>query len=1242
MNTQRNHPGLRLALRITLALALLIGVFPVGFIAQAQTTTSTDPAAEYIEWPDDEIFFITPPLASNDASCASGQKIFTLEATSDLATINQKSSQCRTPKYDAIGAASGHILSAKQETVAYAYGKGGTTSQDLDVRVRWSGSGITDPETILSNMAARVAGGSDFFDLAVGDLDHDVAADGHYRDEVVVAYAKYDSTNKLPIRVVVLPYDFVSGKPQPLAQVEALSAGKLDAASIKSGTIKPVDNALSVITGDFNNDTIDEIAVAYLSAPQVYTIDIFRYTTTYSTSGVVTRTLTRILSHTDTYGYNMQETISIAAGDFDDNGWDELAVGVVYNDATYGQQGMVWMYQYACADNKNCTTSPNLTMVNKIRGLDGQYTCHDTTLTKIELAAGVFIVAPESGYNYTYNQVAVAYNDMGTKIKMAWAEETVGGWAIRVGPYVSLPASSTFSLAAGSFQGLQTADDPDPEWSLALARWSGTSYNLDLLLTNHASTPTKKANMTGTTAAYASGSRIALADVDLDGDTVYIGPPMRMIVSDMQNLKFILQEPPKHAYWNKWGNPPSVVNVNRLYDFNISLNASGNVGFTSTTKKHSDYTVGGSVYGSLNASTKIGKPLNKKELGAKISATIGYDYSYSYDEYNSAQTGYGWDFGAATNGDDVISLTKTYLEIWRYPVYGFPEVDSQGNPSYTYVDITMPGSSQEVPATNAGKDIQGWEPVWENGNILSYPLYTGTAYMPPDLGSYFIPCVPGPADCKQVSDDPPTYQKEITTPMAWGEYTTAPIDQKFELSMNYGESSGNSYTSTDSFSGSLDASGYIAKGNAFTGKDKFEIGLDFHGNGSWSDTTSQDSTSSTERKLYLTSPANVDSKYAYYYYPVLYVTKDGVFKLTYAVNPLGSTTGQGWWKSMYGDTSPYGAKPDPALNLPNRFEATFSTNGIQNGWIPNTHYYRDYIRGFWIKEATKDPDVNDYLVLSHAPIAGEKVRLEVRVLNYSLASTYNATVASLPVFFYATFTDPVTRAETRQDIGTAYITNLKPLEPQIAAIDWIPAASVTPGNCTWKVHVQLDPNNTISEIYDTTDAATYPCPEPDCVPAKNIDPGQNNYGFREVTVNTPSGVGDPRVYVPKDVNLKGEALVALNRNGTLDSGTTQAYLYKQMPIRIQVSSDFDSIYPSEVLLYDGDPANGGVLIASRLVYPGSKPLTGNAVWVLWTPMTKGPHTLYAVVKESSDDLQPGNNIATLKVVVIKEPQGPKP
>jgi len=120
--------------------------------------------------------------------------------------------------------------------------------------------------------------------------------------------------------------------------------------------------------------------------------------------------------------------------------------------------------------------------------------------------------------------------------------------------------------------------------------------------------------------------------------------------------------------------------------------------------------------------------------------------------------------------------------------------------------------------------------------------------------------------------------------------------------------------------------------------------------------------------------------------------------------------------------------------------------GYLSGWTVDEDEVRERIRGFFIREATPDPDTGEIRLLAHEPNVGEMVRLEVRVYNYTLSEA-NGHITSLPVHFYATWRDwsnPAAPVDYVQEIGTTVVTDLKPREWKIAAINWTPEAKGAP------------------------------------------------------------------------------------------------------------------------------------------------------------------------------------------------------
>ena len=91
--------------------------------------------------------------------------------------------------------------------------------------------------------------------------------------------------------------------------------------------------------------------------------------------------------------------------------------------------------------------------------------------------------------------------------------------------------------------------------------------------------------------------------------------------------------------------------------------------------------------------------------------------------------------------------------------------------------------------------------------------------------------------------------------------------------------------------------------------------------------------------------------------------------------------GSAFWKCNYA------SNPDPALNLPNRFIATYSPDGVLVGWAPDHTIARKRMKGFVVRKATLDPVTGIYPLLGSNPHDGDTVMLDARVYNYSISAT---------------------------------------------------------------------------------------------------------------------------------------------------------------------------------------------------------------------------------------------------------------
>ena len=110
---------------------------------------------------------------------------------------------------------------------------------------------------------------------------------------------------------------------------------------------------------------------------------------------------------------------------------------------------------------------------------------------------------------------------------------------------------------------------------------------------------------------------------------------------------------------------------------------------------------------------------------------------------------------------------------------------------------------------------------------------------------------------------------------------------------------------------------------------------------------------------------------------------------------------------------------------------------------------------------------------------------------------------------------------------------------------------------------------------------------------------------------------------------KGDAATTVAR---ASASTARWLINRPVSLRATVNSDRTHSSHSHLLVYDGNPDQGGRTIANKIIHSGDT--TGSHVWFEWTPTSLGKHTLYAKVVEKSHDSKPGNNTDTLEVYVV--------
>ena len=378
-----------------------------------------------------------------------------------------------------------------------------------------------------------------------------------------------------------------------------------------------------------------------------------------------------------------------------------------------------------------------------------------------------------------------------------------------------------------------------------------------------------------------------------------LGPPVHFN-RRLINTDFVLQEPPKHAFYDN--NTASsdygqIVTVSRYDSTNVALTTSTGTTFSGKSTDTSNWSIGAST--AVNAGSSIGGGIGdmvEAEASVDVTAKVGYDYNQNKDNYNSNYGERTITQTEQTDHDDKLLGRLQTIDIWRYRVYGVAVNDQQGQPSNAFYEVILPGPT--LPFNGGGLDFDWYQPTYENGNVLSYPQLSNSAFSPADLGSYKIPCPsapPGP-DCN------PDGTKTISGAMI-------PASQVFfngtsgKLSLDFKNStgSGQSFSYSHSLAESLDAKVAVsAKVDAGVAnvEGHASVDVELHNNNSWGNTTTSDVTTTSDTGITL-SRSSGDSAQAYAFYPVFYTTQDGTIKVTHAADVFSSSTGKSFWASIY-------------------------------------------------------------------------------------------------------------------------------------------------------------------------------------------------------------------------------------------------------------------------------------------------------------------------------------------------------
>lgn len=1085
----------------------------------------------------------------------------------------------------------GRITNPRQDDAAYAFYRtdGKVTVELWEYPARHSHWVKLDGTTDAGHQAV---------DVAVGDLDMFVDIDNYRHDEIVVARIGYD--NGYIVKVDVLDQN-------------------LDSLASISVSADYAPRGVAVAVGDFNGDGNLDLAVAQVADRGSDRLRVDVYSCKLDSNGEVIRPIE--LEHKSTHkDYTYGSEVDMAAGDFMGTGRDAIAVH-------YGGKPNQALH-LALLDSGD-----DFALTTQIRYTVDDFSYHPQVKTAL------LYFEPEEGYDLNRRQLVLGY--VYEKYiyveahRIDWLRDQQGnpiGWYPKDDPgWKIITTSGTvkdFSLATGNFVGhMDDSDKPPPIEQIALSYWSDPGHRPELVIMGHPNNKdVQELDIYYTWEGDILSGQIATAVIatDNDGDTYRLGTPAHIVLDGLISLDYVIQEPPKHVdYLPVDPDDPDgdwdIINISAWDDFIVELGIENEVSVETTAENTSSWSMGASKETDSGATVSAGfGDVAKASASIDVKTKVGYDYDEHKSSYNSQYGSRSVSYSNQTNIDDNVHAKIQTLDIWRYPIYALMTDDGK---KHGFQEIILPGPYSIISA-GAGKDHGDWyQPAHQNRNILSYPHFVAehTNFKPPDLGYFTLP------DKTEVHD----IMNEVAA------YYWNGNKQTIKVSWTEKAGSGETKSYNHTLSSSLDITVGVEASVEYFGdgvKIHDSVTVSFHDSCSWGGSKTGKAENSKSTGVTIEVPAQTGEQQGYAFQSAIYISSGGgTFKVAHATDPQGGQ-GSDWWKQHYG------GKPDPALNLPNRFEhhSPDATHRVEY-WTLIEDYTRKKMRGFSMHYSTQNPISGSYDVMGRSPVDGDVVKLRARVYNYSLyQETGDFTVKFYGIVVDNKFAkevgDPFFIGEVRASLdaiakpdGDRY--TYEGQEPmKEVSVDWDTTGrsdTEIDGSKynTYRFYVILDEDDEVkNEIHEWKDAD-----------GNKLAHG-NNEGYwpwkNAIQVlpgnSTPSGI---------DISIAPPSLAIMTDSGlkTQDVGAIAVKAGRLYELRVKIASDGDHPHYRYALFYDGDPENGGRVFSSQRVFG----LTNgdNYIWTEWKPEGTGIHELWVVVLEDSDDPTPGNNSEMLRVNV---------
>jgi hypothetical protein len=745
---------------------------------------------------------------------------------------------------------------------------------------------------------------------------------------------------------------------------------------------------------------------------------------------------------------------------------------------------------------------------------------------------------------------------------------------------------------------------------------------------------------------------LSFVAADLQGRSTILGAPTKVTI-DNTRPTVITAAPPMHIDYITpvGGSKPEVLNLSYIPDgFNTSYQLTQQSKTGGSTTHKMSWSAG--VDESISGAYQIGDP--DQGIGARggLAFNAAQDFTGSTERNGSNFSSTEFDVSAATRTADSVFYDHSTLNIWVYPVLGqkacpatLPNCSADQQLPLT---IQFSGPDQ-IDTGNISADLASWyQPPWEFGNIFSYPATKEQLVLIyPDLAK------------TQLSSDLTFY--------------TDTSSKKIQVNWSSGSEQGSTTAFSDNFSFSLEETfvASVGVGDISTGK----VSQSLKVSGSFGFENLQTNTASMQASdgigIQAVGLFRDPPNYAYAVTPVILgnsppagigdstqlpaadIQTIGPLKTAFVANPLANSAGA-WW------TGAYSSAPDVALNHSSRWILTepalgnpIPANCGDTGtgasqmdcadiapYMPGDPWESEFfwIKGFFITSADK-PGAGPQLGFA---TAGDKLDLGVRVYNYSLATMPEGTVVHVRFYGMPWDTSNNTPADNSFLIGETKRGAIPPFSASPGApLNWVIAHTPTPFDTTpysgkslvfWVVVWMQDANgNLVPEIEGHGLSSV---------------PGTLT-SLAEVPVEMATNTQDEPASYSNNVGLYHSVfnvlpppneLAALPPSNPAEITLARVFASKERirPGEVEIITALLKAGPAgatglKVYFYDGDPGNGGKLIALE-----TASVQGNSTTHVRIPYhapTDGVHRIWALVNKGMPYQTEGHT----ETIVVKWP-----